>query len=84
VTVDPLDLSGCDLEPIHIPAFIQPHGVLLVLREPGLVVTQASENVREYFGKSTDSVLGRSIATLFAGGDVARIQEAVNSGWSVG
>ena len=34
------DLSNCDLEPIHIPASIQPHGLLMVFREPDLTVSQ--------------------------------------------
>jgi light-regulated signal transduction histidine kinase (bacteriophytochrome) len=38
------DLSNCDLVPIHIPASIQPHGVLVVLREPDLTITQIIEN----------------------------------------
>ena len=36
------DLTNCDREPIHIPGAIQPHGVLLVLREPSLTICQAS------------------------------------------
>ncbi len=35
----PVDLTTCDREPIHIPGAIQPHGLLLVLREPDLVIT---------------------------------------------
>jgi hypothetical protein len=42
-TNPPLDISNCDQEPIHIPGFIQPHGMLLVLREPELLITQASD-----------------------------------------
>jgi two-component system, chemotaxis family, sensor kinase Cph1 len=38
------DLSNFDLEPIHIPASIQPHGALMVLREPISRSTQVSEN----------------------------------------
>jgi chemotaxis family two-component system sensor kinase Cph1 len=80
LTADLLGLSSCDLEPIHIPASIQAHGVLLVLREPDLIVTQASENVQQYFGRSLDSVLGSSIATIFDCSDIQKIQEAVASG----
>ena len=35
-----VDLEQCAREPIHIPGFIQPHGVLFVLREAGLQVLQ--------------------------------------------
>ncbi len=39
---EPVDLSTCAQEPIHIPGRIQPHGLLFVLEDPSLVVLQAS------------------------------------------
>jgi light-regulated signal transduction histidine kinase (bacteriophytochrome)/DNA-binding response OmpR family regulator len=39
-----VDLSNCAREPIHIPGLIQPHGLLLVLDNAGLVIRQASAN----------------------------------------
>jgi diguanylate cyclase (GGDEF)-like protein len=42
-----VDLSNCAREPIHIPGLIQPHGLLLVLDEDGLIIRQASENSLE-------------------------------------
>jgi two-component system, chemotaxis family, sensor kinase Cph1 len=83
LTTDAVDLLSCDLEPIHIPAFIQAHGVLLVLSEPDLVVTQASENVRQYFDRSVSEVLGRPLFNILKGADVDLIRENVKSGeWS--
>lgn len=35
-------LEHCAREPIHIPGSIQPHGLLLALREPDCVITHAS------------------------------------------
>ena len=29
---EPVDLNNCDLEPIHVPSLIQPHGMLLAAR----------------------------------------------------
>ena len=43
-------LSNCELEQIHLAGSIQPHGVLLVVSEPGHEVVQASENAAEMFG----------------------------------
>ncbi|WP_120799729.1 PAS domain-containing sensor histidine kinase [Thiocapsa rosea] len=40
------DLSNCEREQIQLAASIQPHGALIVLSEPDLVVIQASENAR--------------------------------------
>ena len=39
-----IDLTNCDREAIHVPGSVQPHGVLLALREHDLVITHASAN----------------------------------------
>jgi light-regulated signal transduction histidine kinase (bacteriophytochrome) len=39
-----IDLSACDREPIHIVGSVQPHGFLLALDVPDLIVVQASAN----------------------------------------
>jgi two-component system, chemotaxis family, sensor kinase Cph1 len=54
-------LSACDVEPIHIPGAIQPHGVLLVLSELDLTVSQVSENSQTLLGLSVEAVLGHSL-----------------------
>lgn len=37
---EPVDLTNCDREPIHIPGAIQPHGVLLACRGDAFTVVQ--------------------------------------------
>jgi light-regulated signal transduction histidine kinase (bacteriophytochrome) len=44
------DLSNCEREQIHLAGSIQPHGALLVVREPDLTVVQSSANAREFLG----------------------------------
>lgn len=58
---DAVGLTNCDREPIHIPGQIQPHGILLVLREPQLQIVQVSENVAEFVGVPTPEILGREL-----------------------
>ncbi|NJO32635.1 MAG: GAF domain-containing protein [Rhodospirillales bacterium] len=41
------DLSNCEREQIHLAGSIQPHGVLLVVREPDLVIVQTSANAAD-------------------------------------
>ncbi|TCZ59747.1 GAF domain-containing protein [Roseicella aquatilis] len=60
------DLSNCEREQIHLAASIQPHGALLLLREPELTVVQASANAAALLG---GPVLGQPLGTL--GGDAA-------------
>jgi two-component system, chemotaxis family, sensor kinase Cph1 len=58
-----VDITNCDREPIHIPGAIQPHGVLLALQEPELIITQASENASGLFDVEVSSVLGRTLSS---------------------
>jgi chemotaxis family two-component system sensor kinase Cph1 len=74
------DLSNCDLEPIHIPASIQPHGLLMVLREPDLTITQISENVGEYLDRSVERVLEQPLASLLSAPEFEKIRDAVTNG----
>ncbi|GAB2460510.1 hypothetical protein GCM10027265_07050 [Jatrophihabitans fulvus] len=46
-----------------MPGSIQPRGVLLVLREPEMVVVQASANLPEVLGVEVDAVLGNHLSS---------------------
>jgi light-regulated signal transduction histidine kinase (bacteriophytochrome) len=59
-----IDLTNCDREPIHIPGSVQPHGALLVLREPDLTVVQASANAGDFVGVPVERLLGTRLADL--------------------
>jgi chemotaxis family two-component system sensor kinase Cph1 len=72
-----VDLADCDREPIHLPGTIQPFGVLLVLAEPSLTVTQISENVGDHLPLRVEDVLGQPLATLLAPASVAAVREAL-------
>ena len=50
------DLSNCEREQIQLAASIQPHGALIVLSEPDLVVIQASENARSLLRLDRDPI----------------------------
>ncbi len=61
----PTDLATCDREPIHVPGSIQPHGVLLVLDESELTITQTSVNTRRHLWVACDRLLGSRFDELF-------------------
>ena len=63
------DLSNCEREPIHLAGSIQPHGALLLLREPDLTVVQHSVNAAEFL-RVPASLTGCRLDRL--GGDLAR------------
>ncbi|RBP41410.1 light-regulated signal transduction histidine kinase (bacteriophytochrome) [Roseimicrobium gellanilyticum] len=64
-TIDQAALAICSREPIHIPGAIQPHGVLMVLREPDLVCIQASTNSASVTGLGPAQLLGREVQDIF-------------------
>lgn len=69
------DLTNCERELIHLAGSVQPHGVLLALREPLLRVVQVSANVEQLLGRHPEALLGRAVEEL--GGDLeARIRRA--------
>lgn len=58
-------LTNCDLEPIHTPVLIQPHGILFVLQEPNLNIIQVSNNTEERLGIQPRELLGKPLKDLF-------------------
>ena len=63
------DLSNCEREQIQLAGSIQPHGALIVVREPDYVVVQASANTADFLGFSGD-IIGRRLEDF--GGDLVR------------
>ncbi|MDZ8109401.1 MAG: ATP-binding protein [Nostoc sp. DedQUE12a] len=59
-----VDLTNCDREPIHIPGYIQPHGVLLALKEPELTILQCSNNTYSLIGIEPESLLNRPLSNF--------------------
>lgn len=58
------DLTNCERELIHLAGSVQPHGVLLTLREPQLEIVQVSANTASLLGLEPDALSGRHIGLL--------------------
>lgn len=56
------DLSNCEREQIHLAGSIQPHGALLVVREPDMCIVQISKNAPQLL--RIKDLLGRPLQTL--------------------
>ena len=72
-----VDVTDCDREPIHIPGAIQPFGVLFVLAEPSLTVTQVSENIGDHLPLDVAGVLGQPLSTVMDPASVDEVREAL-------
>lgn len=73
-----VDLTNCDREPIHVPGLIQPHGVLLVLQEPGLDIIQMSDNTQSVIGHAPENLLGQPLSSLLSPDNLQDIQQCLD------
>ena len=78
---EPVDLTNCDREPIHIPGAIQPHGVLLACRGDALVVSQVSANLDAFLGVSVPDAVGRPLAEVLHASSKAELDRAAAAGF---
>ncbi|MEL6354195.1 MAG: ATP-binding protein [Cyanobacteria bacterium J06627_28] len=85
ISMSTVDINNCDREPIHIPAAVQPHGVLIAARPDSWTITHVSQNSTEQIGRSPADLLGNSLHTLLHEEQISAIQaclrgdfEAVN------
>jgi chemotaxis family two-component system sensor kinase Cph1 len=72
----PLDLSGCDREPIRTPGSIQPHGFMLTLSAAGQVL-QASANLARWTGVDAEAACGQPLAQVIGTDAAARLLPAL-------
>ena len=66
-TPQDIDLTACEREPIHIPGSIQPHGLLLAVRQSDRTLAYASANLAEIFGLDPADVLGQPFEQVLPG-----------------
>ncbi|RCJ31607.1 cyanobacterial phytochrome A [Nostoc minutum NIES-26] len=74
----PVDLSNCNKEPIHIPGLIQPHGVLLALKEADLTILQVSENTFNLFGLHPEELINQNLNNLLESEQVDLLKDCLS------
>ncbi|WP_414562046.1 MULTISPECIES: ATP-binding protein [unclassified Anabaena] len=73
-----VDLSNCNREPIHIPGYIQPHGVLLALQEADLTILQISNNTWELFGLNPEDLLNKNLSCLLEADQINLLKDSLS------
>lgn len=58
---DPVDLTNCDREPIHIIGTVQSYGFLIAVSAADWTVTRASRNVEQWLGIDAEQMIGRNL-----------------------
>jgi chemotaxis family two-component system sensor kinase Cph1 len=71
----PITLTNCDREPIHIPGAIQPYGFLLCLDEYTRRVAYVSENTVALLGLEPTELVGTGLGRLLHPERVAEIEQ---------
>ncbi|QSQ20259.1 GAF domain-containing protein [Pyxidicoccus parkwayensis] len=75
-----LDLTQCDREPIHLLGGVQPHGVLLAFREPGLSVEVVSANAESLLGLPPEALRGQPITRVLDADSLQRVRTGTAAG----
>ncbi|QXQ05039.1 GAF domain-containing protein [Sphingosinicellaceae bacterium] len=70
-----VDLTNCDIEPIHIPGTILPHGAMLVLDPDTLVVLQSAGDTAALLGWPSHTLTGKAVDVLFGPAQIAYLRK---------
>jgi chemotaxis family two-component system sensor kinase Cph1 len=70
----PITLTNCDREPIHIPGAAQPYGFVLCLDAATKLIVQVSDNVEAHLGISADQLLDKGLERLLGPTYMAEVQ----------
>ncbi|WP_372708141.1 HWE histidine kinase domain-containing protein [Brevundimonas sp.] len=62
---EPVDLTNCDREPIHLISAIQPTGLLIAISTDWLI-SRVSANASDVLGRGVDKLLGTSLRDVLA------------------
>lgn len=67
------DSEFCGKVPLHQTNLIQPHGVLLVVKQDDLTILQASENASLVFGKTAHELVQDKLSSFVSSADQNRL-----------
>lgn len=62
---EPVDLTNCDREPIHLLGAVQPIGFLVALSDDW-VIRRVSANIDAFLGLAPEAALGQPLKSIFA------------------
>lgn len=73
------DLSSCDAKPIQIPGTIQPHGILLALSNPSLLIEQIAGDTLSLLGVTQDHLFGQPVEVLLGPVQAERLRDTLQA-----
>ncbi|EDX86632.1 PAS fold family [Synechococcus sp. PCC 7335] len=82
LSVEGIDITNCDREPIHIPSAIQPHGIMLVLSDRGNKrewrIVSVSQNSAQHLGISAKSLLDKPLSQLLNHSQIEQVKSCLD------
>lgn len=75
-----LNIKDCAREPIHVPGYCQPFGVLLAMQAGQERICQISKNTDSIFGVEPDEIVGRKLGDCVGESDADRIAGIFKAG----
>ena len=79
IQLDSVDLTNCDLEPIHIPGSVQPHGALLTFNLLDLRVVHAGGDTIGVLGAPAIALLGAAASDVLRAEQIHRLRALVDA-----
>jgi len=73
-----VNLTNCDLEPIHIPGAIQPHGLLILISKSNWLIKGISKNLYDLIKINYQELLGEPLTSLLTPEDITAIQHCLD------
>ncbi|MCJ2018949.1 GAF domain-containing protein [Methylobacterium sp. E-065] len=73
---EPVDVTACEREPIHVPGSVQPDAVLLVADPGDLRIVAHSANFGDAFPHRSATLVGGTLDGILPSGFVARVRQA--------
>jgi two-component system, chemotaxis family, sensor kinase Cph1 len=72
----PTDVTACDVEPIHIPGSIQPHGIMLIAEAHSLLCIGEAGDIEGFLGQT---IVGRQLGDILNASALGRMS-AITTG----
>ncbi|MDY6803370.1 MAG: ATP-binding protein [Cyanobacteriota bacterium] len=79
ITIDNVTITNCDREQINIPGFIQPHGMLFVLKELDLEIVEVSRNTKIFLGIEPEKLIGKPLSSLLGDRQISFLRKCLNN-----
>lgn len=79
IHLDNVDLATCELEPIHIPGSVQPHGALLTFDLQDLRIVHAGGDTTGVLGAPTTDLLGALATDVLRADQIHRLLALIDA-----